>query len=179
VDGLVSWGSAAALVPELAPGDLLLPQAVITADDRRYAIDPDWRVALAGMIGQCVHLRDGALVESRHVINEIAAKQRLHTASGAHACDMESAAVAAVAAEFRLPFIAIRAIVDDATMILPPSARAAVDADGALQPLALLCSLAGRPSAVHAQLRALKQLAVAFRAAQLTLAAVAPILREE
>jgi hypothetical protein len=116
------------------------------------------------------------LVESLHVINDIATKRRLHAASHAHACDMESAAVAGVAVELGLPFIAIRAIVDDAVMILPPAARAAVDANGALRPLALLGSLAGRPSAMHAQLRALKQLEVAFRAAQLTLAAVAPVL---
>lgn len=173
---LVSWGTAAAIDPLLNPGDLMLPAEVVASDGRRYATDQEWRGSLARGIAGRVRINYGALAESRVVITSAAAKQQLHQASGAIACDMESAAVAAVAADFGLPFIAVRAIVDDATMALPPAARAAVDEAGALRPFGLLRALVGHPSTLHAQLRSLKQLSVAFRAAQLTLAAAAPAL---
>ncbi|GAB3675001.1 phosphorylase family protein [Salinisphaera aquimarina] len=173
VDRLISWGSAAALVPALHPGDLLLPREIIASDGRRLHSDDAWRESLTDALPGGLRIRHGALVQATGVLVNVASKQVLHECSHAVAADMESAAIAAVAAEFGLPFIAIRAIADDSTMILPPAANAAVDADGALKPLSMLRALAGRPRTMHAQLRALKQLAVAFKAAQNTLGVVA------
>lgn len=169
VDCLISWGSAAALVPVLAPGDLLLPEAIMTSDGQRLACDTGLIENFGARFEAGVRIRHGALAEAPDVLVNVAAKQVLHERTQAVAADMESAAIARVAAEAGISFMAIRAIADDATMILPPAAHAAVDDDGALRPLAMLRALAGSPSAMHAQLRALKQLAVAFKAAQNTL----------
>ena len=168
-DCLISWGSAAALLPALAPGDLLLPETIVTGDEQRLNCDAALIEAFGARFDAGVRIRYGALAEASSVLANVAAKQVLHERTRAIAADMESAAIARVAAEAGISFMAIRAIADDATMILPPAARAAVDDDGALRPLAMLWALAGRPSAMHAQLRALKQLAVAFKAAQNTL----------
>jgi len=175
-NGLISWGSAAGLMPVLAPGDLLLPHQVRAANGDYYACDRDWLTTIAHA-GDGLRIRHGLLAEAPGALTDMAAKQRLQQTSGALAADMESAAVARVAADFDLPFIAIRAVADDATLILPPVIHAALDVDGRLRPVPMLRALAGRPRSVHAQLRALKQLAVAFRAAQDTLAQVASVLR--
>lgn len=179
VDGLISWGSAAALVPVLAPGDLLLPRQVIAASGSIFDTDEAWRGGLVVKLAERVRIREGALAESPELLVDTAGKQRLQAASSAAAADMESAAIAAVAAEFGLPFIAIRAIVDDATMSVPLAARAAVDGDGALRPQRMLRALLRRPSTLHAQLRSLKQLSVAFRAAQISLGRTADCLLNE
>lgn len=178
VDGLVSWGSATALVPSLAAGDLLLPRELVTVAGARVAVDADWHERLTAAIADRARIRNGPLAAAADVLVNAAGKHTLYDLSGAVAADMESAAIAAVAAEFELPFIAVRAIADDSAMTVSPVARAAVDDDGALRPLRLLRGLARPPAGVHAELRALKQLAVAFRAAQRTLEAAAPGLLE-
>ena len=43
VRGLVSWGSAGGLDPELAPGSLVLATDVLAGDGQRFAVDADWR----------------------------------------------------------------------------------------------------------------------------------------
>lgn len=177
VDGLVSWGTAAGLAPGLSPGDLVLAQTVCSQAGDAFQSDPVWREGLRNRLAGRLVIHDGPLAESRGLLVDRQAKQRVFEASGAVACDMESAAIAAVAAEYGLPLLVVRVIVDDATMVLPPAARAAVSETGALQPLSLARSLIGRPASMHMQLRSLKQLGVAFRAARMTLGQVAPMLQ--
>lgn len=176
VDGLISWGTAAALAPGLFPGDLVLAQTVHSADGESFQSDATWREQLRARLAGRVAISDGALAESRELLVDTQSKQRMHEATRAVACDMESAAIAAVAAEHGLPVLVVRVIVDDATMVLPPAARVAVSETGALQPLSLARSLLGRPASMHMQLRSLKHLGVAFRAARMTLGQVAQVL---
>ncbi|MES1924620.1 purine phosphorylase [Salinisphaera sp. T31B1] len=175
-DRLISWGSAAALAPALTPGDLLLPRAIVAEGGRLYPCDMAMIQALTARLALTLRIQCGPLAEASGVLVNVAAKQVLYERSRAVAADMESAAIARVAAEAGIGFMAIRAVADDARMILPPAAHAAVDDDGALRPLAMLRALAGRPRSMHAQLRALKQLAVAFKAAQDTLGVAAGAL---
>jgi hypothetical protein len=156
-------------VPGIEPGALVLPATLVAVDGTNHATDAQRRQTLAGLLARSLTVESGALAEAPQVLADPAAKRSLHERTGAVACDMESAAIAAVAAAHGLPFVAIRAIVDDAGMALPPVARAAMDSDGRLQPLRLTTALAGRPGAVHAQLRSLKNLAVAYRAARMAL----------
>lgn len=178
VDGLISWGTAAALAPGLSPGDLVLAQTVCSAQGKTFQTDPAWRESLRSRLHGRVTINDGPLTESRELLVDIAAKQLRHRATGAVASDLESAAIAAVAAQHGLPLLVVRVIVDDATMVLPPAARVAVSETGALQPLSLARSLLGRPASMHMQLRSLKHLGVAFRAARMTLGEVARVLHE-
>lgn len=170
---LMSWGVAAGLVPGINPGALILPATVLGENGESYSADKARSEALVAFLGRARVIEQGFLAETPDVLSSPAVKRALHERTGAVACDMESAAIAAVAAKHRLPFIAARAVIDDVTMVMPPVARAAMNADGRLQPKALGKALAGRPSAVHAQLRSLKNLAVAYRAARMTLTEVA------
>ncbi|HET7315711.1 hypothetical protein [Salinisphaera sp.] len=179
VDALVSWGTAAALAPGIDPGALVLASEVLGADGRIWATDATWRAEWVAALAPTCQVFEQTLVETPEPVADPAAKRALHEQSGAIACDMESAAIAAVAAGRGLAFVSVRAIIDDVSMALPPVARAAMDADGRLRPAALMAAMAGRPSSMHVQLRALKNLAVAFRAARIALADVARVVREE
>ncbi len=173
---LVSWGVAAALAPGLAAGDLLLADGVRSADGRLLAVDKTWRAAIAASLPMGLAAPGVTITEARDVIADPAAKHTLHAATGADALDMESAAIARVAAEHGAAFVAIRVVLDDANTGLPAAARVAMDAAGHLQPVALARSLVRAPLALHHQLRGLKQLAVAYRAARITLERVADAL---
>lgn len=179
VDGLISWGTAAGLAPGLSPGDLILAHTVYSLAGDAFQSESTWREGLRDRLAGRLVINDGPLAESQGLLVDRQAKQRLFETTGAMACDMESAAIAAVAAEYNLPLLVVRVIVDDATMVLPPAARVAVSETGALQPLSLARSLIGRPASMHMQLRSLKQLGVAFRAARMTLGQVAPLLQQQ
>jgi adenosylhomocysteine nucleosidase len=84
-----------------------------------------------------------------------AAKHDLWKTSGAAAVDLESGAVASVAAQHGLPFAVLRTICDPAHRDLPPAALAALDRGGAIGLLRVLASLLARP----AQFRGLLALA--------------------
>ncbi|RJS93969.1 purine phosphorylase [Salinisphaera sp. Q1T1-3] len=177
--GLVSWGVAAALSPAAAPGDLLLAGSIIDADGQRHCVDPAWRAAIASRVPPGLNAASVDIAETPVVLADARAKAALYSATGAIGCDMESGAIARVAAERGVPFLAVRAVLDDANMVLPSAARAAMDESGHLQPLALTRAMIGRPRRLHAELRGLKHLAVAFRAARTTLAALAPAFDRE
>lgn len=122
--GLVSFGLAAGLDPALAPGTLLLPEAVLDPDGRRWPSSPAWRGAL-GLSGEAAPLAGcETLLKTRED------KARLRAASGAAAADMESHRLARVAAEAGLPLLVLRAVADPAGLALPPPAWDAIDAGG-------------------------------------------------
>jgi adenosylhomocysteine nucleosidase len=83
--------------------------------------------------------------------------------------DMESLAVAEVAVSRRVPFVAVRVIVDGAGDVLPKAVTAAADAAGHLRLWRVLAALTLAP----ADLPALIRLARRYRAAGRSLAAVA------
>ena len=73
-------------------------------------------------------------------------KQALFARTGAVAVDMESAAIAEVAASRGLPFVAVRAVLDPAARSLPQSAVGAVDSSGRLLVKDLVRALLRHPA---------------------------------
>jgi adenosylhomocysteine nucleosidase len=69
----------------------------------------------------------GALLTSALPVSDARLKARLFQDTGAVAVDMESAAVAQVAAEHQLPFVTLRVIVDTASVSLPLSVTRMID----------------------------------------------------
>jgi hypothetical protein len=86
---------------------------------------------------------------------------------------MESLAVAQVALQRQVPFLAVRVIVDSAGDVLPKSVTAAADTAGHLRLWRLLGALTLTPS----DLVPLIRLARRYRAAGQALSAVAGLLR--
>jgi adenosylhomocysteine nucleosidase len=167
--GLVSWGIAAGLSRGLSPGALVLPEKVLAVDGSVYKTDVDWHGRLCALLSGHVDLHTGLLAESSTVLTSPSEKSTLSNRTRAIAADMESAAVAAVAREAGVPFMAIRAVADRADRTIPESILSGIDEFGRVTPFGLIKGLARRP----AELFALIGLGRDFRAARATLETVA------
>jgi adenosylhomocysteine nucleosidase len=167
---LASWGLAGGLDPSLVAGDIVLPVEVILDRGASLATAHAWRDRVARSLhGAARPVACGKLLTSARALETVAAKSIAFRGTGACAVDMESFAVAEVAAAGGLPFIAVRAIVDTAADEVPSALAAAADAAGALPIGRILARLAARP----AQTGALLRLAARYRAAVRALRAVA------
>lgn len=167
---LVSFGMAGGLDPTLICGTVLLPEEVAAGDGAVSEILPtyrDWRQRLrASMPGSCL-VCGGRLLTSGQPIARPPAKADAWRHTGAVAVDMESAAVAQVAAQAGLPFIALRVIVDTAADELPAAVIAA-STGGGLRVGRLLAGLLRAPADVGPLIR----LSARYRIATRVLAAV-------
>lgn len=149
-DRLVSFGIAGGLDPALPPGTLVVATEVI-GDGERFP-------AQAWGCGKALR---GAIAGSGHPLASPAAKARLYAATRAVAVDMESLAVARVAAEAGVPFMALRAIADPADRAVPGLALSALDAQGRPDLLRLAAGVLTDPE----QIPQLWRLALDYRAA--------------
>lgn len=159
--GLVSFGTAAALDAATGAGTLLLPDGVLGADGRVMRTDREWRGRLRARLGPA---HDASLLaECESVLAQASDKARLHDATGAAACDMESAAIGRAAAEAGVPLLILRAVADDARTSLPACALAAMDDDGRLRVGRCLRGLAREPGALAALISAARGFGAARR----------------
>ena len=165
---LMSFGLAGGLDPALDAGTVVLPGEVISRDGARFSTSVTWREQLSTAIAGQRTVSGGILLSSSQPIDAIADKAAAFRDTGAVAVDMESAAIAQVAATHDLPFIAVRVIVDTAADVLPRAVVAASRA-GHLSMRRLLGGLAMAPL----ELVPLIRLAQRYRAATRSLTAVA------
>lgn len=171
---LISWGCAGALSPALEPGDLVLANTLIDVDDVDLAINKDWRHHAQQLLAPITRLHTGKLAESANIISSSKEKQQLQTFTQAIAVDMESIAIAKIAAAKKLPFLAIRSIVDPVGMDLPQAVVHGVNAEGDIVLGRLLLAIFLRP----AELPRLIRLGIYFNAAKSTLKRVSQRLNE-
>ena len=142
VEGLASAGIAGGLDPALRAGDLILPREVV-GPERIYPVDPLWHDGLAGRLGGTIE--QGRLLGVDVTIAGVAEKAALAKQYDARAVDMESHAVARVAAAAGLPFLAVRVVADPAGRTIPRAALQAIGPDGSLRPSAAIGALMLRP----------------------------------
>jgi adenosylhomocysteine nucleosidase len=164
---LMSFGLAGALDSRLRPGSLVLPESIYNTD-HPLPVDLGWRGRLRHLLPAHLRIADGMLATSKHVLTSANAKRELFHATGACAVDMESGAVAEVAARAGLPFLAVRVISDPAEFSPPSLLLNAVRPDGSADLARLLPLLLRRSVTFGTLLR----LAVDSRAACSTLATV-------
>ncbi len=163
---LVSFGLAGALDPSLRPGDLVLPESIHA--ECILPVDLDWRNRLRQRLPAHLSVASGILAASSQVLTSAGAKRGLAEATGACAVDMESGAVAEVAASAGIPFLAVRVIADPVEFSPPPALLNAVRPDGSAD-LARLLALLLQGSVT---LGTLLRLAAQLRVARATLMAV-------
>jgi adenosylhomocysteine nucleosidase len=167
---LASWGLAGALDPALPTGAILVPEEVILEGAARsFRITPDWRQRVLRVLAAVPPVERGALLTSPRQLGAVADKQSAFRRTGAAAVDMESYAVAAVASEHGLPFLAIRVIVDRAMDEVPRVLEGVTTRRGALSIGSLLGGLLLQPSSI----RPVLHLAGRYRAARRTLLQIA------
>lgn len=118
---LLSFGLAGGLDPTLAPGALIVPDVVLSAEGHWPTHPP-----LAAELGRV----GGAVFSGDSVVTTAGAKRTLFQRTGAACVDLESGAVAEQAARHAIPFAVLRAVCDPASRSLPHAALAALDPNG-------------------------------------------------
>jgi adenosylhomocysteine nucleosidase len=156
---LVSWGLAGGLAREVAPGTVVVPRRVIMQRGESFRVDAAWHERLGGLATEFT-IDAGDLLTVPNALDSPAAKAAAASAIGAVAVDMESAAIAAVAARSGVPFIALRVVVDAQRDALPAGAESWIDERGDRRPAAALGAIL-RPG----EWRALWRLAQRYRIA--------------
>ena len=165
VHALISFGLAGGLAPGLPAGAVLVPERVLGGGE--WLCDP----VLARRLG----VPAGAILAVPGIVATADAKAALWRQTGALAADIETGAVAQVAAASALGFAVLRVVCDPAERDLPPAALTALDAAGRIQPGALLRSLARHPGQVGALLALGRDAAAARRALLDRVRAIGPL----
>ena len=165
--GIISFGTAGGLAPDLEPGALIVAQSVC-GPFGTLPTDDAWSAriveAFAGTPLARI-TRRGPMAGVTEPVKSEADKRSLHSSTGALAVDMESLIAGAIATARGLPFAVCRAVVDPAWRTLPPAATAGLRDDGTTAIGPILRELSRQPS----QLGALLKLAGDARAARTTL----------
>jgi adenosylhomocysteine nucleosidase len=141
--GLISFGLAGGLAPDLPAGAVIVPNRVITLGGAVWRADP----ALSARFGGA---SDAVCLAVDEPATTADGKRRLFEQTGASLVDMESAAAAAAAEAACLPFAVVRAICDPAWRDLPPAALVALDASGGIAVGRLLRSILANPGQMGA-----------------------------
>lgn len=140
--GVISFGTAGGLAPDLATGDFVVASAIVK-DQSRLFTDPVWSEHLLRKLSRA---RQAEIASVDDPVAHAADKRTLRGRTGASAVDMESFIAAGVATEHAVPFVACRVILDTADRTLPASALAGFRRDGALDIAAVLLALLRRPN---------------------------------
>ena len=149
--GIISFGIAGGLAPQLKAGACVIGRNIIT-ENGRYASHHGWAQSLLEMVlgatdrnAASRHVSIGDIAGSDAPVASTEAKRSLHERTGAVAVDTESHIAARIAAEHRLPFAAFRVVTDPCDHALPPAAMVAIRPDGTVNVGAVMRSLARHP----------------------------------
>jgi hypothetical protein len=142
---------------------------VVSRNGALFPTARDWRERLSAAVAGRHPVCGGRLLTCGAALGSAGEKASAFQDTGAIAVDMESLAVAQVAASHHLPFIAVRAIVDTAEDALPRTLLAAAADGGAVRVGRLLGALARTPAELGAVIRLVRR----YRAARRALASVA------
>jgi adenosylhomocysteine nucleosidase len=159
--GLISFGVAGGLTPDLKPGTCVIGSSIFD-DGMHCETDARWAQRLMKIIPDAVL---GPIVGVHAPIAHADDKSALHRDTGAVAVDMESHVVARAAVQHGVPLAAIRVVVDPVERTIPRSALAGTRPDGTIDPLAVMRSLLRYPR----DLAGLVRMSLDARAARATL----------
>ncbi len=154
VTTLMSFGIAGALSPTLRPGSRVIATEVVTDFDSYPAIASSAKL-LKG--------HSGPIYGGWEIVATPEDKAALYAKTGALAVDMESAAVAKVAMDRGVPFVALRVVADPAGSGLPPAALLPLTATGRPRLLAVFWSVLTNPGQIPALIRTANQTRAAMK----------------
>lgn len=172
---LLSFGHAGGCDPALPSGTVILVTGVRDfcnssgPSGETLWTNREWRRRLQSALLGVVIVEEAAIATTDRPLVAAGDKETLFWSDGVAGIDMESAAVARVAIEHGLPFMAVRAILDASELDLPPAALAGMSPDGRTRAGAVLSALMKRPQDAPG----LARIAIAHRKATAALARVA------
>jgi hypothetical protein len=174
---VIGTGVVGALSSGLKPGDLVLADRVMTLDAGGKVMEAATRlsdthvVAIGRSLAMAgVAYSSGAILTSDRVLN-VAEKRSAKGDTGAIAVDMETAAIAAEANQRGLPFVALRAVLDEVDEEVVGGEIA--DEDGNVRPLAATSFLLRNPATMLKLPRMIRNLSRATTAIADALTAIA------
>ena len=143
-DGILSFGIAGGLDPQLRAGAVIVASSVIGANGVAMALPADerWSQALLRGLPQATH---APVLGVDAAVTEPADKLKLFRQTGAAAADMESHIAAAVAASHDLPFAVLRVVSNPAGQRIPQAALAGMREDGSTDAMGVLRALTRTP----------------------------------
>jgi adenosylhomocysteine nucleosidase len=143
--GIVSFGIAGGLDPELRTGHHIVASSVIGTNGVRTALPTDerWAQHLLRTRPQAVH---APILGVDRPVTHPEDKVRLFRQTGAAAVDMESHIAASVAMRHGLPFAVLRVVADPAEQRVPHAALHGMRPDGSLDAIGVLQALCRRPA---------------------------------
>ncbi len=158
--GIISFGIAGGLAPNVKAGDWIVASAV-SYGNNIIPTDPGWTQNLRGALPGAFYAE---ILGSDVLVMCPAEKSELHHRTGAVAIDMESHLAGQIAREYGIPFAVCRTIIDAAHCRLPAAAAIALRPDGTPNLFAVLCSVLQEPSQIPDLLRTARDEGIARRA---------------
>ena len=163
VKHLVSFGVCGALDPALVPGQILLPERVVTKVGWAFEVDRAWRERLVGLAAAAgLEVTGGDLMGSDHPVSDPAEKTRIFGDKGARAVDMESHMVARSADKAEASFVALRVVADPAERAIPEIAQGLIAPDGRPRAGLVAARLLAQPWRIPAMLQLRRDLMTAM-----------------
>lgn len=152
-------GYAGGLNPECEPGDIVVAEQVIDNITGRGVSRVDsalFRTAesicASALLGDFAVWR-GTLVTTERVLTQSAEKHALIAKTPAVAVDMETAAIARIAHERKVPWLSVRVITDGLNDTLPFDFNALADEDGNVNRGRVVCAALTHPWKIPALIR--------------------------
>jgi len=142
---LLSFGMAGGLRADLTPGDVVVTSSVVAPDGTIFETSKPWLETVRAALGEEEGVTVAAMAGSERAVATPEAKRALAGKTGASAVDMESHAVARVAAEAGVAFLVIRAVADPVDRAIPSWVLGNISENGAPQYGAILAGLAMHP----------------------------------
>ena len=143
--GLVSFGIAGGLMPDLKPGAVIIADKVVTQDGQIFETSEPWRGRFLETLGGGGDVHAQAIAGSDHVVATVAAKRALATDLSAVAVDMESHAVARAADKAGVPFLVVRAVADPLGRAIPEWVLGTISESGDARPGVVISGLLRNP----------------------------------
>jgi adenosylhomocysteine nucleosidase len=134
---VISAGVCGALAPDLAEGDLVVPETIVGAKAVRHST-----ASLPGL------RRAGTLVTVETVVSTAELKARLWMETGALACDMESLPIVQWARVRGVAAAVVRGVSDTSSRGVSPDLAAVVEPDGRVRTARAVRVVLSRPGAI-------------------------------
>jgi hopanoid-associated phosphorylase len=170
--GVISIGIGGGLDPALEVGETVIADKIVWLGGE-HPTDAAWTARLKATL-PVAHV--APIFGADVMVLEAGEKARLRALSGAAAVDMESRTASSLAADFNVPFAALRVVSDSAGMTLPSAVLSGMTPDGGMNLIGVLAALAREPKQLPALIRVGGDSEIAFKTLALIRLALGPDL---
>ena len=176
IQGVISWGVAAALSHRLMLGQATMPHSIITTGGKTHKLAGDLNSYLHHKISRKLTVETDLLhAVTSDVLASVKDKVALHSRTKAHSADMESGALLRYCNQQQMDFAVIRVISDDAETSIPEIISKSSTTDGRVNMVKLLGLLLRHPT----QLPQMIQVARDFGKAKQELSKISKLIKSE